>query len=110
MNTRSIKIAIITAGFATAPVLGVAADSPTSAMDSCVKAFMENLSTTMARTPKLQESHFVDDYVGQSATQLTLTARDAHDHHAIARALCTVNASGQVIDLHQAPLERAGLL
>ena len=37
-------------------------------------------------------------------------ARDAHDHHAIARALCTVNASGQVIDLHQAPLERAGLL
>jgi hypothetical protein len=32
-------------------------------------------------------------------------ARDAHDHHPIARALCTVSTSGQVIDLHQEPLD-----
>jgi hypothetical protein len=104
MNIRSIKIAVITAGLATAPMLSVAANPPV-AMDSCVKAFMANLNTTMARKPKLQETRYIDDAFGQSATELTLTARDAHDHHPIARALCTVNSSGQVIDLHQQSLE-----
>ena len=104
INTRSIKIAVITAGLATAPMLSVAANYP-AAMDSCVKAFMANLSTTMARKPKLQEARFVDDGIAQSTTALTLMARDAHDHHPIARALCTVSTSGQVIDLHQEPLD-----
>ena len=104
INTRLIKIAVITAGLVTAPMLSVAANSPV-AMDSCVKAFMANLSTTMARKPKLQEARFIDDGVVQNTMALTLMARDAHDHHPIARALCTVNPSGQVIDLHQEPLE-----
>jgi len=113
MNARSLKIALITAGFAAAPMLGVAANGR-AAMDSCVKAFMANLSTTMAKTPKLQASHFIDDraddQVGDGSTALTLMARDAHDNHPIARAECTVNRSGQVIDLHQEPLHRPALL
>ena len=103
MNTRSIKIGVITAGLATAPMLSVAADSAV-AMDSCVKAFMAKLSTTMPRTPKLRESHFIDDRIDESSNTWTLMARDAQDNHPIARVLCTVNTSGQVIDLLQQPL------
>lgn len=103
MNTRSIQIAVITAGLATAPMLSVAANSP-PAMDSCVKAFMASLSATMAKTPKLRESRFIDDRIGENSTEWTLMARDAHDNHPIARALCTVNTSGEVIDLHYQPL------
>ena len=103
MNTRSIKIGVITAGLATAPMLSVAADSAV-AMDSCVKAFMAKLSTTMPRTPKLRESHFIDGRLDESSNIWTLTARDAHDNHPIARVLCTVNTAGHVIDLQQQPL------
>ena len=100
MNTRSIKIAVITAGLATAPMLSVAANSPV-AVDSCVKAFMTRLSTTMAKTPKLRESHVIDERLGESSNEWTLTARDANDNHPIARVVCTVNSRGQVIDLKQ---------
>jgi hypothetical protein len=103
MNTRSIRIALITAGLATAPVLGVAADSAV-AMDSCVKAFMAKLSTTMPKTPKLRAARFIDDRLNESSNAWTLMARDAQDNHPIARVLCTVNALGQVIDLQRQPL------
>jgi hypothetical protein len=84
-------------------------------MDSCVKAFMASLATTMAKTPKLRASRFIDDRVGgspvgEASTEWTLYARDANDHHPIARAICTVNTSGEVIDLHQEPLQTVGLL
>jgi hypothetical protein len=109
MITRSIKIALITAGLATAPMLSVAANSPV-AMDSCVKAFMARLSTTMAKKPKLREAHLIDDRLGESSSELTLIARDANDNHPIARVLCTVNSWGQVIDLHPEPLLERGLV
>ena len=110
MNTRTIKMALMAAGFATAPMLGVAANTP-AAMDRCVKAFMANLSTTMRKTPKLQESRYINDHgVSDTSTEWTLMARDAHDNHPIARALCTVNSSGQVIDLHQEPLHSLDML
>ena len=107
MNTRSIKIAVITAGLATMPMLGVAATSPV-AVDSCVKAFMAKLSTTLPKQPKLRESHLIDDHMGDSSAW-TLTARDAKDNHPIARVVCTVNTWGQVIDLQQAPITGKGL-
>jgi hypothetical protein len=109
MNTRSIKIAVITAGLATAPMLSAAANTPL-AMDSCVKAFMAKLSTTMTKTPKLRESQLIDGRVGESSTEWSLTARDANDNHPIARVRCTVNTWGQVIDLQQEPLVEHGLL
>jgi hypothetical protein len=109
MNTRLIKIAVITAGLATAPMLSGAANTPV-AMDSCVKAFMASLSTTMAKKPALRESHFIDDRVGHDSTEWMLMARDAHDNHPIARALCTVNTWGQVIELHQEPLQSVDTL
>jgi len=107
MNTRPFKIAVLTAGLAAMPALSMAANSP-AAMDSCVKAFMAQLSTTMTRTPKLLQSHFIDNRfdnrLGAASTQLTLYARDAHDNHPIARAHCTVNSSGQFTDLRPEPL------
>jgi hypothetical protein len=109
MKLRSINIALMTAGFAAAPMLSAAANAPIP-MDSCVKAFMANLSTTMTKTPKLQKWHYIDDSPGGNSTELTLLARDAHDNHLIARAVCIVSPSGQVIDLHQEPLHGIDLL
>ena len=107
MNTRSIKIAVITAGLAATPMLGVAATSPV-AVDSCVKAFMAKLSTTLPKQPKLRESRLIDDRRSNSSAW-TLTARDAKDNHPIARVVCTVNTWGQVIDLQQEPVAGKGL-
>jgi hypothetical protein len=109
MNIRSMKIAVMTAGLATAPVLSVAANSPV-AMDNCVKAFMASLSTTMPRTPRLRASRLIDDGADNFVTGWTLTARDANDNHWIARVHCTVNTAGQVIDLRQEPAQGLGLL
>ena len=109
MNTRPIKIAVITAGLAIVPMLGVTANTPV-AMDSCVKAFMSSLSTTMPKKPKLREAHLIDDHPVADWGALMLTARDAKDNHPIARALCTVDTWGQVIDLHQQPLHGADSL
>jgi len=109
MSIRSIKIAVITAGLATAPMLSVAANSPV-AMDSCVKAFMAQLSTTMPKQLKLLATRYIDDHPAGESSALRLTARDANDHHRIARVLCTVDTAGQVIDLHQEPLADYGLV
>jgi hypothetical protein len=103
MNNRSIKIAVITAGLATAPVLSVAANTPV-AMDNCVKAFMASLSTTMTKPPKLLASHYIDNSGDNTATALTMLARDAQDNHTVARAQCKVNNAGEVIDLQREPL------
>jgi hypothetical protein len=92
MNTRSIKIALMTAGLAAAPTFSVAANAPV-AMDSCVKAFMANLSTTMARTPKLQQWHYIDDMPGGNSMEWTLMARTRMTITR-SRAVCTVNPSG----------------
>jgi hypothetical protein len=41
---------------------------------------------------------------------MVLTARDAHDNHAVARAVCTVNSQGEVVELRAAPLFGADTL
>jgi hypothetical protein len=101
MKNRSIKIAVITAGLATAPMLSLATNAPV-AMDNCVKAFMANLSTTMTKPPKLLASHYVDNRGDDTAASaLTMLARDAQDNHTVARAQCKVNSAGEVIELRR---------
>jgi hypothetical protein len=117
MTTRSFKIAAIAAAFAATPMLGVAANAPV-ALNSCVKAFMADLSNKSPGTLKLRNAHYEDD-IGSSDTGMTLpgsrdemvlTARDAHDNHAVARAVCTVNSQGEVVELRAAPLFGADTL
>lgn len=111
MKTRSIKIAAAAAVIGAAPMLGMAANSQV-ALDSCVKAFMATLSTSKASAFKLLDAHYVADagaadgnmLVLGGRDEMTLTARDAHDKHAVARAVCTVNSHGEVTELHPAPL------
>ena len=108
MNIRTVTIAALAAGCAAAPMLGVAADSST-ALNSCVKAFMADLSSHSATALKLREAHYVDDAVDDTALvmaeptdALTLLARDAHDNHTVGRAICTVNSHGEVVALRAA--------
>jgi len=111
MNTHSLKIAAIAAAFVATPMLGAAANAPV-ALNSCVKAFMADLSTKAPGTLKLRDSHYDSD-IGTADTglalpgrrdEMVLTARDAHDNHAVARAVCTVNSQGSVVELRAAPL------
>ena len=103
MNRHILRIAVMAASLSAAPMWSLAA-SPAVATDSCLKAFLASLSATMQRTPKLRESHFIDSGLNPASSEWTLTARDAKDNHTIARAACTVDASGKVIDLHPEPL------
>jgi hypothetical protein len=105
MITRSIKIAAIAAGFATVPMIGAAADS-TTALNSCTKAFVADLSARTTNTVKVRDSHFVagSSWVPGSTSEIALTARDAHNNHRVGRAVCTVDSQGAVIELQASPL------
>jgi hypothetical protein len=111
MKIRTFSIAAIAAGLVAAPMIGAAANSPV-ALNSCVKAFMADLSAKAPNTLKLRDSHYVGQVGAQQNTltlsgssELELTARDAHDNHAVARAVCTVNSQGEVVDLRAAPTD-----
>jgi hypothetical protein len=105
MITRSIRIAALAAGFATMPMIGATANS-TTALNSCTKAFVADLAAKSPNTVKLRDSRYVADssWVASDTSELALTARDAHDHHMVARAVCTVNSQGAVIGLQASPL------
>jgi hypothetical protein len=105
MMTRSLKIAAIAAGIATVPMVGAASNS-TTALNSCTKAFVADLSARTTATLKLRATHYVADstWVTGGTSELALTARDAHTNHTLARAVCTVNSQGAVIELQAAPL------
>ena len=111
MNIRNFSIAAIAAGFVASPMIGTAANAPV-VLNSCVKAFMADLSSKTPNTLRLRDSRYVGDdsaSVGNlsvlgGTSALTLTARDAHDNHPVARAVCTVNSQGTVVDLRAAPV------
>jgi hypothetical protein len=106
MITRTLTIVAIAASLAATPMLVSAANS-SQKFDNCVKAFMADLSKKSPVTLKLRDSHYLGDD-GLAAgdlpstggvRELDLVARDAHDHHAIARASCAVNSQGDVVEL-----------
>jgi hypothetical protein len=103
MRMHTIRIVTMTAALAAAPTLCLAAKASPAA-DGCLNAFLASLSATMQATPKLRQAHFYDGIVGNTSSMWTLTARDASDHHAIARVQCTVTPSGQVLRLQREPL------
>ncbi len=76
-------------------------------MHSCVGAFMESLAKHNSAL-KLRESHLIGSAVTPGfmtpvASELVLTATDAHDYHTIGRAVCRFGAHGQVIGLQEVP-------
>ena len=111
MMNRTFKMAAIAAVFAAAPVIGAAADRPT-ALNSCVKAFMADLSSKLPNTLKLRDTHYSNDTgvsdgnlsVLAGGSELELTARDAHDNHAVGRVICSVNSQGDVLGLRPVSL------
>ena len=71
------------------------------------EAYVADLSKKGPVTLKLRESHYFGDDGLEGGDlpsitgirELELVARDAYDHHAIARASCAVNAQGDVVEL-----------
>ena len=112
MMTRTLKMAAVATALAAVPMIGAAANQP-AAFNSCVKAFMADLSSKAPNTLKLLDTRYRDDLGTPDSTlgvlgggdQLTLTARDAHDNHTVAHAICTVNLRGDVLGLRTVPLD-----
>lgn len=102
MKSKMYLVAV--AALISAPVFAQSAQAPTE-LDTCVKAFMSSLSNKYGTAPKLRSAEYVDTGLLSSASrQLALTATDARDHRTLARAVCTVNAQGEVVDLRDEPL------
>ena len=105
MKARTLTMIALAAAAVSTPVLSLAGGA--SVLDQCVKAFMNDLSNRTAGTLKLRDSYYESDSIftpfRDANGALTLTAHDAHDNHAVARALCTVNSHGEV-DLRAEPL------
>jgi hypothetical protein len=99
MNIRW-KSLIATMGVLALPPLA-AASSP-AYLDGCVKAFMDSI-TSQKGAIKLRESRYVDTGLPLGSSDLTMTARDAHDNHTVARAVCSIGVNGEVT-LHAEPI------
>ena len=111
MMTRTLKMAAVATALAAVPMIGAAANQP-AAFNSCVKAFMADLSSKAPNTLKLRDTHYNNDTgapdgnfsVQGGSSELELTARDAHDNHAVGRVICSVNSQGDVLGLRAVSL------
>ena len=106
MKRLLIPTLLLAAGAAAVPALADAA-SQSAAMHNCVGAFMASLAKHNSAL-KLRESHLIGSAVTPGfmtpvASELVLTATDAHDYHTIGRAVCRLGAHGQVIGLQEVP-------
>ena len=104
MKTRTLNLIALAAVSVSAPMLGMA--SGASVLERCVKAFMADLSNQTTTTLKLRDSYYEPDQAFMpfhAGGALTLTARDAHDNHAVGRAVCIIGSNGEV-DLRAEPL------
>lgn len=108
MNPRLIKTLALAATIAAVPAISNAAPR-SAAMDNCVTAFMASLAKHTAPL-KLRDSHLVNSGISPgltplSASELVLIATDAHDNHTVGRAICRLDARGQVIGLEEVPAQ-----
>jgi len=106
MKTRPIRFLLAIASIVAIPAIGGAAEHST-AMNSCVSAFMQSLSKHTVPL-KLQASHLIGSDVTPGvatvdASELLLVATDAHDYHTVGRAVCKLDAHGQVAEIREVP-------
>jgi hypothetical protein len=110
MTRHLIRTLIITAAIAAVPTLSNAASPSATAMDGCVKAFMDSLAKHTVPL-KLRDARLLNgDSLDSSVSEVVLTANDAHDNHTVGRAICHVNARGQVVSLEEVPAYSFSLL
>ncbi len=104
-KTRTLTMLALATSAAVVPAMTVA--GAPSALERCVSAFVADLSNQSTTTLKLRDAHYESDQAFMpfldASGSMTLTARDAHDHHALARAVCSIDPSGAV-DLRAEPL------
>jgi hypothetical protein len=104
MNRSLLKTIALAAGIAALPAIGQAAQQ-SQVMNSCVNAYLQSLSRSSGPV-KLRETHLLRSSASPgilppSASQLVLTATDAHDNHTVGRAICRLDSRGQVLQIEQ---------
>jgi hypothetical protein len=90
--------------------IALSAVNPPAAMDSCVAAFMASISKRTSAI-KFRESHYLHNgLVNASPRELTMTARAAHAHYLVARALCRGDSQDKAPALPAASVSEQWLL
>ncbi len=92
MRSDVVRTMVMSTALCALPVIGSAA--PPSMMQSCVRAFISQLTAGATKPMKVLEEREVDSTVpvtGLSSTpEFELTARDAHSDRTLAREVCTI--------------------
>ncbi|HTW75516.1 MAG TPA: hypothetical protein VMD56_11420 [Steroidobacteraceae bacterium] len=96
MKTSLMSALLMSAALAGLPAVGSAAEPP--AMQSCVRAFMQQLTAGAAKPMKVVEGRESDSSLPYmpGAPEYVLTARAAQSDRTIARVVCTTDGSGKV--------------
>jgi len=94
----------ITAACAAAPSLtSAAAPAPTPGLTPCVSAFMQSLARRSSPL-RLREAHMLNGGLSEAASgELVLTATDARDNRTLGRAICRINAQGELVHFEALP-------
>jgi hypothetical protein len=107
MNLKLIETLLLTGAAVAVPTMASAAPQ-SAAMDSCVSAFMQSLAKHSAplklRESRLLTSGMTSGLVPPAAgSELVLIATDVRDNHTVGRAICRLDAHGQVTGLEEVP-------
>ncbi|MGA8708156.1 MAG: hypothetical protein WB646_14345 [Steroidobacteraceae bacterium] len=107
MKRSPVLSLLLMGGIAALPDVGAAATQSQAslAMNRCVSAFMQSMAQHSMNV-KLRQSRLLGPPSSPSlrtpaAADLVLTASDAHDNHTVARAICRLDARGQMIRLEE---------
>ena len=106
MNLKLIETLLLTGAVVAVPTMASAAPQ-SAAMDSCVSAFVQSLAKHTAPL-KLRESRLLNSGMSPgllpaAGNELVLIATDVHDKHTVGRAICRLDAHGQVTGLEEVP-------
>lgn len=102
-NRKSLVLSVV--AISLVPALSQAARPEASAAQACAEAFIASLATPGKPPPRLKATSFygIDNMLGEPS-ELHLTAVSTRTSEPIARATCTLSASGKVVSITAEPL------
>ncbi|MGC3981904.1 MAG: hypothetical protein QM808_11630 [Steroidobacteraceae bacterium] len=102
MNTLSLRLTTLMATACLMPAFAQAADNSLSA-GNCIRAFKNVLSTKLPASVRMREAQYVD-HDTKTGKEFMIVGRNSRDNSTVARAVCTVDVDGAVLELRDPAL------